>query len=173
VGTNWPFAAGLACAIPRPQPSVMSDVHFAVREVAPTDAPEVARLFAELGYDWPAHTIAARLAAFLATGERALVAARAATGSPLLGVLTLHITPVLHRAGPVGRLTSLVVDEAARGQGVGRALVAAAEKYFTAHGCVLVEVTSNKRRAEAHAFYEHLGYSGTSFRFAKSLSPAD
>ena len=151
----------------------MTDSHVVVREVAPTDAPEVARLFAELGYSWPTHTIAARLAAFLATGEHALVATRPLAQAPLLGVLTLHITPVLHRAGPVGRLTSLVVDESARGQGVGRALVASAEHYFAAHGCVMVEVTSNKRRADAHAFYEHLGYSGTSFRFAKSLSPAD
>jgi ribosomal protein S18 acetylase RimI-like enzyme len=134
------------------------------------DAAEVTRLLGQLGYPWPVNDVAVRIKAFLASDERALVAPREGSAS-LLGALTLHITPVLHRAGPVGRLTMLVVDESARGQGIGRALVAAAEKYFEERGCVLIEVTSNKRRTDAHAFYERLGYRGTSARFAKPVTP--
>ena len=37
----------------------------------------------------------------------------------------MHITPVMHRAGPIGRLTALVVDESERGRGIGKALVIA------------------------------------------------
>ena len=143
-----------------------------VRALVASDAPEVARLFAMLGYEWTPDVMTARIAAFLGSGERALVAALAGDNTePLLGLLTLHVTPVLHRAGPVGRLTALVVDEAARGRGVGRALVQAAEADFAARGCVLVEVTSNVRRLDAHAFYERLGYVGTSRRFGKTLTP--
>jgi len=141
-----------------------------VREALATDAPEVARLLAILGHSTPSDIDEARLAAYLARGERVLVASRsrAEPPTPLLGVLSVHVTPVLHRPGPVGRITALAVDESARGQGIGRALVAAAETLLAESGCVLIEVTSNKTRVEAHAFYERIGYTATSLRFAKT-----
>jgi ribosomal protein S18 acetylase RimI-like enzyme len=147
---------------------------FEVREAVIEDAFEVIRLFALLGHAQPAGTDSARLAAFFGQGQNVLVATLtdSAPPAPLLGAITLHITPVLHRAGPIGRLTALVVDESVRGQGIGQALVAAAEVYLAGHGCAMIEVTSNKKRTDAHAFYEKLGYTATSFRFAKSLPPA-
>jgi GNAT superfamily N-acetyltransferase len=127
----------------------------------------MARLFAELGYDMPAEILATRLAAFHDAGEKALVAEASSSSGRLVGTATLHLTPVLHRAGPVGRVSALVVDERERGHGIGRALMRAAEQWAAEHGCVLMEVTSNMRRADAHRFYERLGYERTSFRFAR------
>jgi GNAT superfamily N-acetyltransferase len=86
-------------------------------------------------------------------------------------MVTVHVTPVLHRPTPVGRLTALVVTERARHGGIGRALVAAAERLLAARGCALVEVTSNRRLTDAHAFYGRLGYDTTSLRFKKDLAP--
>jgi len=63
-----------------------------------------------------------------------------------------------------------VVAERARGEGLGARLVAAAEEMLKARGCGLVEVTSNRKRLRAHAFYERLGYERTSYRFAKALA---
>jgi GNAT superfamily N-acetyltransferase len=74
---------------------------------------------------------------------------------------------VLHRAGPVGRVTALVVEASSRGCGIGRALMEAAERWTAEQGCVLIEVTSNQRRVDAHRFYEKLGYERTSFRFSR------
>ena len=142
-----------------------------VREAGLADAAEVVRLLVQLGHDQPAGEPAARLAAFLDQGEQVLVAARApsAPGSPLIGAVTLHIMPVMHRAGPTGRLTAVIVDEAERGKGIGRALVGACEAFLLARGCATIEITSNKKRTDAHAFYEGLGYTATSFRFAKQI----
>lgn len=140
-----------------------------VREVVLTDAREVARLFAQLGHDIPSGTPEARLAAFLESGETILIATRAGS-SVLLGAVSVHIMPVLHRAGPIGRFTAVVVDETARGRGIGTSLIKAAESYLASRGCAMIEVTSNKKRTDAHAFYERLGYAATSFRFAKAIA---
>jgi GNAT superfamily N-acetyltransferase len=146
-----------------------------VREARMTDGPEVMRLLALLGHAQPDGAPASRFGAFLAQGQHVLVATRspASPSAPLLGAVTVHVTPVLHRAGPIGRLTAVVVDESARGRGVGRALVEAAERFFAGHGCAMVELTSNKKRTDAHAFYDRLGYAATSVRFVKPLTPVD
>lgn len=131
------------------------------------DAAEIARLLSPLGYPASGEEVAARWADWEAQGNVALVVEG---DDVLLGVITLHWMFVLHRAAPVGRISALVVDPAARGSGLGRALVHAAEAAFARTGCGWVEVTSHTRRAEAHEFYRHLGYEQTSFRFAKPLS---
>jgi GNAT superfamily N-acetyltransferase len=140
---------------------------FTIREAAIEDAPEMARLLTLLGHPTTEDEILARWPGFSSGGSGALVAE--GTGAPLAGLATLHVTPVLHRPRPVGRITSLVVDTALRGQGLGRRLVEAAESWLAAQGCGLVEVTSNLRRTDAHAFYERIGYERTSYRFQKTL----
>jgi len=139
-----------------------------IRHASPVDASAMAALIAELGFPAPADTIASRLNILLGAAEVVLVAAR---DGVLLGLVTVHITPMLHRPTPVGRFTALVVTERARRQGVGRALVESAERLLKARGCGLVEVTSNQRLSDAHSFYERLGYEATSLRFKKTLSP--
>ncbi len=138
-----------------------------VRHAAESDIPELARLFTVLGHPTSAEALAERWPAWVASGNIALVVA--ADDGTLLGVITLCQTVVMHRPAPVGRITSLVIDVPARGKGLGRALVAAAENLLTQAGCGLLEITSNSRRLDAHAFYESLGYERTSIRVVKDL----
>jgi ribosomal protein S18 acetylase RimI-like enzyme len=144
---------------PKPEPRLV------LREAKAADADAAAALIAALGYEIGPEDFRSRLAALRKAGEPPLAAEK---GS-LLGLLTWHVTPVLHRPRPVGRITMLVVAEGARNAGIGTALVAEAEKRLAAKGCAMVEVTSNVKRLRAHGFYERLGYERTSYRFFKSL----
>ena len=137
-----------------------------VREAKKGDADQLVTLFALLDHAIEAKTVAANLKALEKAGEPVIVASR---GKQLLGACGIHRTLNPHRDKPVGRITILVVAKDARDQGIGRMLVEEAERRLTNLGCGLIEVTSNDRLAEAHAFYRHLGYERTSMRFAKTL----
>ena len=143
-------------------------VHAApLRLAVAGDAPELSRLFSQLGHPASASDLIARWTPWTAAGNSALVAARA--DGTLAGVAVLHSMWTLHRPQPLGRITALVVDEAERGTGVGRRLVEAAEALFTRAGCGMLEITSNVALVKAHAFYERIGYERTSWRLVKQL----
>jgi ribosomal protein S18 acetylase RimI-like enzyme len=145
------------------------DRSFEIRAVKPEDAPALSRLLAELGFPAAVEVVAQRLGILARAGETAFVGV---WGTGVIGFVTVHVTPVLHRPTPVGRLTALAVTSWVQGQGAGRALVEAAEHALADAGCAVVEVTSNLELSRAHAFYEHLGYQRTSYRFWKALPPA-
>lgn len=138
-----------------------------VRTATDDDAPEIARLLAQLGRHTDPDAIASRWGLWRAEGNTAVVAVR--PDGTLSGVATLHVTTPLHRPETIGRIHALVVDAPDRGHGIGRALVAAAEVALLKAGCSMLEITSHNRLVEAHAFYRHLGYEQTSARFAKKL----
>jgi GNAT superfamily N-acetyltransferase len=69
-------------------------------------------------------------------------------------------------------ILGLVVDSTHRNRRVGRALVAAVERWAAARGLEQVAVRSNVTRIESHPFYERLGYVRvkTSHIYRKSIS---
>jgi len=138
-----------------------------IRPAEEREAHALAGLLTKLGHPTTTSDVVSRWQGWSEAGNHALVAV--APDGALSGLITLHKMIVLHRPLPVGRITALVVDESVRGQGVGRALVAAAEAELAQAGCGLLEVTSSMRFLDAHTFYEHLGYDQTSVRFAKEL----
>lgn len=140
-----------------------------IRDARVSDSLHIAALLDQLGFPAPESTIAERLERMRTAGEAVIVAE---CGGRVAALMTVHITPVLHRPTAVARITALVVDEAQRGSGVGRALVGEAERLAMERGCALIEVTSNVKWTGAHAFYERLGYAMTSHRFGKTLPPA-
>lgn len=144
-----------------------------MRTPVSADAERVAVLLHQLGH--PENDVAAvqaRLGEWAADPTAAvLVAERDGCVVGVVGVATL---PYLERDGRWGRVVAIVTDAEHRGQGIGQALMRAAEQVARAFGCVRMEVTSANRRVDAHAFYRGLGYSDwadRSGRFLKDLVP--
>ena len=159
-----PEPARRAAPAKRPEPAPPRAPR--IREAKPGDADAIAALLDALGYDVRAADARKRMTSLRKGGEPVLVAD---LGKQVVGCVSWHVTPVIHRPRPVGRITMLVVGEAERGQGIGTALVEAVEARLRKAGCGLVEVTSNMKRMRAHAFYGGLGYERTSYRFFKPL----
>lgn len=137
-----------------------------VRDARPEDAARLVELIGELGFTVEAAGVAERLALLAANGEPVIVVE---SEGALVGMLDWHVMPTIHRPRPVGRIVALVVGEGSRGRGVGTALVQEAEARMRERHCEKMEVTSNLRLGQAHAFYERYGLERSSFRFAKEL----
>ena len=76
----------------------------------------------------------------------------------VIGLLTASQRWTLWHAGPCALIEELVVDEDARRQGVGRALIQTALEWARAQGCSEVEVSTDQDNANAQAFYRRLGF---------------
>ena len=134
-----------------------------VREATLADSDAIAVLFGELGFPSSAADLRERWGQ-LSAADSVLVAER---DGRVIGVITLHVLSLLHRAPAWGRITALVVTASERGTGAGRALVDAAERLLRERGCGRIELTSASHLKGAHAFYERLGYVERSRRFVK------
>jgi len=71
-------------------------------------------------------------------------------------------------AEPIYLLSDLYVAEAARRSGVGRALLAAAERFAAEHGRARMEVTTARTNRTAQSLYESLGWQRDEVYYAYS-----
>jgi len=138
-----------------------------IRRAIAADAAGIAALLGELGYPAPAAAIPARLERLAGeTGQSVLVAQLDGHVVGLASVFTRHdITD----DAAFARLAALIVRTDRQGEGIGRALVEAAEVLARAAGCRVIEVTSGDHRPGAHAFYRRLGFEERPRRFIKRL----
>lgn len=91
-----------------------------------------------------------RAAAFLAEREGAAI-----------GMATAQLLVSTARGGPVATIEDVIVDEAARGSGAGRALIAAIEDWARARGCLRIQLLADRQNAPALDFYARLGFGRT------------
>lgn len=88
-------------------------------------------------------------------------------------VATCQLT-ILHglsRGGMTRALVEAVRTVAdLRGQGIGAALMAEAEARARTAGAGIIQLTTDKSRTRAHAFYTRLGYEGSHLGMKKALA---
>jgi len=73
------------------------------------------------------------------------------------------------RGGRVMEIESVHVHGSARGRGLGAAMMRFALERARERGCARVQLTSQKRRVDAHRFYERLGFAPSHLGFKRSL----
>ncbi|RFS82032.1 GNAT family N-acetyltransferase [Actinomadura spongiicola] len=141
-----------------------------IRSAGVDDASRITVLLDQLGYPTEPADVAARLEYWLEDPQSTLLVAE--TEGVVAGVAAMHAFPLLEHTARRGRLVALVVDDRVRGQGIGRALVDAAEDRARRLGCRDMEITSSRNRSLAHQFYAGIGYDdacGSAARFVKTL----
>jgi len=149
-------------------------VHF--RRAAPEDLATIVALLADdpigRGRESPGSPFDMRYRDAFAAIERDpnQLLAVAERGGDVIGVLQLSFIPGLTRRGMWrGQIEGVRVATGERAGGIGRAMLEWAIEECRRRGCGLVQLTSDKRRADAHRFYESLGFEATHQGYKLSL----
>jgi len=138
-----------------------------IRQATVRDADAVAALLGELEYPSTPAQAAARLERL--TGDPTTWLFVAEVGSELAGLGALHVQNLVERDEPGCQVAALVVGQRFRRRGIGELLMQALEDEARRRGGRVMVLNTAHRRADAHAFYEALGYEHTGRRYAKKL----
>jgi GNAT superfamily N-acetyltransferase len=140
----------------------------AIRRATEADLPQLIPLLQQLSVDAPREDLSLPLPAVYLEAFHAIDSdARqhllvAELDGRIVGSVTVVIVPNLtHQGAPWAELENMIVDESARGQRIGEALVAEVIDIAGRAGCYKLTLTSNVRRTDAHRFYERLGFKST------------
>lgn len=85
----------------------------------------------------------------------------AEAGGRVVGMCTVQLTASTARGGLSAGVEDVVVDQAWRGRGIGRALLAAAEAWAGVRGAVRVALLADETNLPALDFYDRLGFTRT------------
>ena len=144
---------------------------FTIRDAKLTDAPALAALMCELGYETTPAEMRRRLKSILCDVRYRTFLAE--VDGKVCGMIGTLAHPSYEHDNPSGRILALVTLTTARRRGVGRALIASAEKAFAQKAVTRVSLDTRFARKDAHQFYESLGYKRNGWRFVKQLPVSD
>lgn len=125
------------------------------REASMTDEPAYTRAFEAIDAD---------------PNQLLLVGVDNEDGERIVAMLQLTFVPGLSRRGAWrANIESVRVASARRGHGIGAWIIREALQRAHERGCRIAQLTSDKRRVEAHRFYEQLGFSASHEGFKLTL----
>ena len=83
----------------------------------------------------------------------------------IIGFISCKGQALLHHDGLVFEIQEMIVSAAHQGKGLGRKMIDLIREEVKGLGAKSLEVTSNKRRKEAHAFYQSVGFLNSHEKF--------
>lgn len=86
-----------------------------------------------------------------------------------VGYASMHAQELLHHCGKVGEIQEMYVAPVDRSQGIGKLLIEALIAIAQREQYMNIEVTSNKKRLDAHRFYLQNGFADSHFKFVHQL----
>ncbi len=144
----------------------MSD--FIIRKIELKDAGELCKICSEeMGYECAPALVKSKIEKLDSKREDVFVAEEE---SQLLGFIHVERYDVLYFES-MANILGLAVKKDFQKQGLGKALLLAAENWAQENGIRLMRLNSGINRKDAHGFYEHLGYDSEKEqkRFVKNL----
>jgi len=135
-----------------------------IREVTLKDAAALSGLLGQLGYPCSTEIARKKIEHHRNEGYRMFISEN---NGDVTGFIAMHWYHAAHLPAPVARITAFCVDASCQGKGTGSQLLQFTEKFLKELGCYKVEITSNKKRKETHAYYLHRQYEQTSEHFVK------
>jgi GNAT superfamily N-acetyltransferase len=152
----------------------MSEIEF--RRAVEADVPTIVAMLADdrlgRGREDATNPLAGRyLDAFRAVSADAnQLLAVAALGGQVVGTLQITFIAGLSRQGALrGQIEAVRVAAGHQGAGIGRRMVEWAIEKCRGRGCALVQLTTDRSRADAHRFYERLGFRPTHLGYKLDL----
>ena len=128
-----------------------------IREAVEADLPAVVSLLEGLDLETPPAANETVWKTILAQPGRTVLIAE--VDGVVVGTLDLMVVANLTRdARPFAVAENIAVDADHRSRGIGRALLDEAVRRSQGAGCYKIQLMSNKRRADAHAFYRSCGF---------------
>lgn len=137
---------------------------FEIVKARKSDSSAISGLLDQLGYE----TAPSRVERLVSTPTDSGIYVATVNGG-VAAVMSLIFFDYFPSAERFCRITALVVDETVRGKGIGSALIDHAKLIALAESCTALELTTSFPREQTQAFYQHIGFQKTSYKYVLKL----
>ena len=138
---------------------------FNIRKVIETDENAIRTLLDELENRISDPTVFHRIFNHYLIRENALFFAAENDQKEIIGFITCLGQLLLHHEGLVYEIEELIVTRTYQGKGIGQLLINQVREELKPYDIKSIEVTSNKRRTQAHEFYKAVGFKNSHEKF--------
>jgi PhnO protein len=136
-----------------------------IRDAKATDSEALILLLNELENNQADSSIFNQILAIYLADPMTLLRVLESSTDGIIGFVSCKGQYLLHHQGLVCEIQEMIVTSSQQGKAYGKNLIEDVVQQVQMMGAVSLEVTSNKRRKEAHAFYQAVGFRNSHEKF--------